>query len=57
MVNPTDPAYEIEQGRVPLWLDASVVRRLAKACICGQPDGSGRHERFCSHVRWRLRRR
>jgi hypothetical protein len=52
-VNPTDPEYEAERGRVPLWLDAAVVRLLATTCICGQPDGSGRHEQFCEHVRWR----
>ena len=52
-VNPTDATYEAERGRVALWLHADVVRLLAKRCICGQPDGSGRHEQFCEHVRWR----
>ena len=52
-VNPTDPDYESERGRVALWLDADVVRLLAKRCICGQRDGSGRHEQFCQHVRSR----
>ena len=37
-MNRTDPAYEAERGRVPLWLHADVVRPLAKRCICGQPS-------------------
>ena len=30
-VNPIDPEYEAERGRVALWLDAEVARLLAGA--------------------------
>ena len=50
-VEPTDPDYEAERGRVPVWLDAYAVRALTK-CVC-DPDQSGRHERYCLHVQWR----
>ena len=49
---PTDATYEMEQGRVALWLDPDDLRWLAARCCCD--DGTGDEERDrCGRVRFR----
>jgi hypothetical protein len=49
---PTDATYEMEQGRVALWLDPDDLRWLAARCWCDDDTGKEERDR-CARVRFR----
>ncbi|MEU6241709.1 immunity 53 family protein [Streptomyces sp. NPDC047024] len=51
-IKPTDPEAERASGRVPLWLDAEDLRRLAVHCGCSEDTPEEDRER-CGRIRFR----
>ncbi|MEU4087718.1 hypothetical protein [Streptomyces aureus] len=51
-INPTDPEAEKASGRIPLWLDAEDLRRLASHCCCSEDTSEADREQ-CGRVRFR----
>ena len=50
---PTDPDWETDAGRIPLWLDPDDVRWLAERCLCKQDPSLHGHDEHCTRIRWR----
>ena len=52
IIEPTDPQYEADKGRVALWLDAEDVKWLAQHCDCTDATPAEERER-CGRIRFR----
>lgn len=51
-VEPTDPNYEAEKGRISLWLDADDLEWLSQHCCC-PPDATQETKDRCARIRFR----
>lgn len=51
-VQPTDPGYEVAEGRVVFWLDPEHIRWIADHCLCGR-GAAGPHAIECEYIRFR----
>ncbi|MFC4498905.1 MULTISPECIES: hypothetical protein [Streptomyces] len=51
-IKPTDPEAEKARGRVPLWLDAEDLHRLASHCCCSEDTPEEDREQ-CGRIRFR----
>jgi len=51
-VNATEPAQEIEKGRVALWLDPADLDWLSRRCLCTDATPAAEKDQ-CGRVRFR----
>jgi len=51
-IEPTDPEYEAEKGRIAVWLDPEDIEWLSRHCCC-PPDAPAEVTERCLRLRFR----